>query len=363
MNIFQQMTRLSQEKNAINLSQGIPIGLFDDRWQKYINEQKVNNWQYTEIEGKTGLRNAINRLNHSSDNFDMIITSGCTESLLCSMLSFKEQGYKRVITLEPFYSYYPTMAQISNLEFMTSKIILDGNQLSLCFDDIKCKILDSQTIILINSPHNPTGFVMEDDHWAKLHKILIMTNSALIVDEVYRAFNYVGHPTQYDFWAEDKILIANSISKMLAASGIRIGWLKGEKKSIEIAKKFHSCMSNCAPELFQISAEIFLNELFTDVSKDLLLLYRSNRDLLYTSLIENGYNPIKPEGGHFIMVKSDCHRFNSSLEECIYFTIEKGVTPLPLDAFFLDYGAHQYLRFSFSVHSDVLGEACHKLSQ
>ena len=359
--IFHKMSLLAQKSAAINLSQGIPESLLDNEWQKAIFNQKQLNWQYMPTEGSNHLLKLLQSMYNCNH---VIVTSGCTESLFSSFFSFKQLGYEQIVVPEPFYPFYLGMSNLSNIKFTTSHLIKKNQKYCLNFNEIRHISKIKKSVILINSPHNPTGMVLNQQDWKALIDIAQTNQCAILIDDVYRDFNYIEHEIPYSHLLSSKIdvLIAGSISKSLAASGLRVGWLLGSAWCVGKANHAHAHMSNCVSDLLQ-QATVTMMSQHDDINKrKVRLSYLKKRDQLYKTLFDKGFEPCFPDGGHFILATlTNNNKSYTSYEICEFMTHKIGVTPLPLDTFYIN--KKVAIRFSFAVSSEKIAEACTRLKR
>lgn len=358
LSIFGEMTALSIQQKSINLSQGLPEPIFDNNWQKIICASSEVNWQYTPTTGIAALKKAVQYYYNDDIAEGCVITSGCTESLLCALHAFSHQGYDTLLTFEPYYSYYPQMAEMAGLVFQTSALDINQQDQMIDWEDAASLITDT-TIILVNTPHNPTGYVLSSTDWDRLIDISEQCRCAILIDDVYKDFAYVDSTIPYRRLSHSPLLVAGSLSKTLAATGVRIGWLLGNETYLHDAINMHMCMSNCSPEILQLAACTMLGD-FTPAKKVMLNQhYLAKRNRLFDALETAGFQAVLPMGGHFVIAKKQGNENAKVL--CYTMTEEVGVTPLPLDSFF-NSRDEKWIRFSFALDDKQLGEACKRIT-
>ncbi|WNJ96291.1 pyridoxal phosphate-dependent aminotransferase [Vibrio ruber] len=359
--IFQKMTNIAKENNAINLSQGIPNNIYDTLWQNEVCNQTKNHWQYTPIDGDYEFIQQVNLLYNNIYDKNITITSGCTEALIAALFSFKSQGFKQIIVAEPFYPYYRGMAEMAGLVWQTSPMLIEQGKIALDIDDLNEKLKLGKSVLLINSPHNPTGHVVSTAEWSHIKNIITHNHAALLIDDVYRDFCFNDTTIPYQELTALNTLVAGSISKSLAGCGVRLGWIAGTPSSLAIAKSAHSHMSNCLPEILQRAASNLLKKYHVSESHRVNKCYQARRDHLYHTLRISGFEALRPQGGHFIMARWLENQDMSATEQCYALTRMIGVTPLPMDAFFTE-NKEQWLRFSYAVSDDAMETACTRIN-
>lgn len=208
--IFEQMSLIAKQNNALNLSQGIPDNIYDDLWDKAINNLPKNSWQYQPSAGYSPLVQKLLSSFFSNVFDDAIITSGCTEALLCALYAWSENGYCDLVVMEPFYSYYPGLAKLAHLNFIPILMHNYAKQLTIDWGTLK-QTVNAKSIVLINTPHNPSGTVFSADDWQQLWSIQEATGCAVLIDDIYRHFNFTNELTPYSTMSQRNILIAGSV--------------------------------------------------------------------------------------------------------------------------------------------------------
>ncbi len=356
---FNIMSRLSVTHGSINLSQGVPVNDYDYLWKSSVCGQLEASWQYAPPSGTDSFSSCVKQQYLKDDeNSSLTATSGCTESIICALFCLKEKGYKKIIFFEPFYSYYPGFAAICGMD--THYVTIDCRNGSINWDEVRLVCKRERSVILVNTPHNPTGYTLSETDESCLSRVLEETDCAIIIDEVYKDFIYEGKVFNYTELTGHNFLIASSWSKSLLGSGVRIGWLFGHKSLIERCQFYRMHLSNCSPAILE-SAAIEVFKKAEPLKDELREAYRARRNVLYKALCVAGFETIFPVAGHFIMARHDDLSAMNTVDQCVMLTKIAGVTPLPLDSFFHSYNHERWIRFSFSVATDMLIEASARL--
>jgi aspartate/methionine/tyrosine aminotransferase len=365
--VYQMMSELSARVGAVNLAQGIPEALNDERIKEAVALFLDTGGQYTPIEGDAELRRAIAAdYGPWASPEDVIVTSGCTESLAVALIAARGRFGERLAALEPFYSYYPGLARLAGLSFETVPLRFNSSGFTLDLEAIARVLRAGVRILLLNSPHNPSGWVIGQDAWHELVLMVERHDALIVLDEVYRHFIYAENKS-CDLLASTglhgRCLIANAVSKTFAATGMRLGWLLGPPELLREALIGHMHLSNCQPRPLQrAAARLFaVNEVtWRCAVRD---HYRTKRDVLFHGLTERGFRCALPDGGHFILadyrpVRDDL----CSQDFALWFTHTAGIASMPIDAFYLG-GAPKMVRFSFAVSMAAVEQAAHRLAR
>jgi aspartate/methionine/tyrosine aminotransferase len=360
--IYQSMSGLAREWGAVNLAQGIPEPLYDAQWRAAVAaELPEAHFQYTPTSGLPTLREAIGAL-YGADAREVVVTSGCTESLVAALSAHAGLGCREVLWLEPYYSYYPGIARAAGLAHRSLPLDLSGPGARLDVGALRRAVPPDahRTALLLNSPHNPSGLTLTDDDWSRVLDLVDATGCHLVLDDTYRDFRYEGGAPPYArLLGSGRAVVAGTTSKSLAASGVRLGWLLAGEPVRSAAEGIHMHLSNCSPDLLQRAAVRVLGEVLPTLPAT-TDRYRRKRDRLLEALSAAEIPALHPGGGHFVMATLPLggpDPLATAHELCR----EVGVVPLPMGSFFDRPGA-AWLRFSFAVPPEDLGTACERLA-
>ncbi|WP_440812095.1 pyridoxal phosphate-dependent aminotransferase [Pseudomonas syringae] len=361
--LFKDASNYAHQMQAVNLSQGLPEPLFDDEMNSVLVTQLVEGWQYADPRGERIIRERIAQrfLPGGCADTDVVITSGCTEALFLALMAGRSEFGNRVIFFEPFYPYYPGLASLCGMDFVTVPLASAAPVGGPDWGLVEARLREGARILLLNTPHNPTGWCMGDEDWKQLQALSATYDFLVILDEAYQYYNYEtidsGSLPERSF----RWLSAGSASKMLSMTGVRIGWLLGDTQLVESAYARHLYLSYCQPRPLQAATALLLDTLTPQRIDGLQTLYRDKRDRLARTLTAAGFQIGLPHGGHYIMAdysqiapQMEAHRFSQHMAEHV------GVMPLAATPFYLD-GRHSQVRFSFSASRPVLDEACRRM--
>jgi aspartate/methionine/tyrosine aminotransferase len=367
--IYQRMTALAAELGAVNLSQGIPEPVHDALWRAAIGaELPYAQHQYTPTGGLPALRDVV-AARYPAGAPRPVITSGCTESLVCLLLGLAAEGCDTVVWPEPCYSYYPGMARIAGLTPHAVPLGLDGPAPELDPARLEAALAapGPRGVLLLNSPHNPSGWVLSEAGWEELLGIAARHGTRIVLDDVYRDFRYAGPPPPYaGLLATGRAAIAGAVSKSYAATGLRLGWYLAPEPLARRAEDAHMHLSNCAPDLLQRAAVRLLAQVDGDALERTAAVYRRKRDTLVAALTGTGFSVLAPDGGHFVMARPAEGFTSGDLAPgaadgpADHLLRTAGVAALPLDGFFA-VPRPGWLRFSFAAPEDAVAEAARRL--
>ena len=283
--------------------------------RELLSEDSVMLHSYTSAQGDLGVRKTI--ADNINSRFgvgispDLIyMTCGAAASLCISLGAVVERGAgDEVIVCAPFFTEYRVFAESAGATLVVS----DPNPDTLMLDmaDLGAKINEKTKAIIINSPNNPSGVVYPESVISALANLLREREREyghpiyLIADEPYRELVYTGVEVPYLMNYYDNTLVCYSYSKSLSLPGERIGYIAVCPKMEDVRDIYAAvCGAGrslgyvCAPSMFQRVAAKCVN------AKADVNAYRANRDLLYNSLTEYGFECVKPDGAFYLFVKS-----------------------------------------------------------
>lgn len=363
--VFQRMSALATESGAVNLSQGIPDNVFDARWSSEVRNAATASWQYTATRGDNRLRASIAQYSGVADDA-ILVTAGCTEALLCALVAVtKTRRIRRVVFWEPYYPYYPGLCHLAGCEAIACPLQFVSGRFAPDWSALRTLLQQGDALFLANVPHNPTGMTLAPSGWTVLADLCDQTCTFLVIDDVYREFSYEEPSFEVAALLGSNVAIAGAISKTLAATGARLGWLIGESTFIQEAHWVHMHVVNCLPQALQTAASHLLREAMSRATFPMIReRYGRRRDRLTAALDKFGLTSAFPAGGHFVLAR--CPYWLSSVEKnlevlCEALAYRVGVVPLPATGFFRD-SQFGWLRFSFAVSDTDLDNACGKLA-
>lgn len=371
--IFAEMSALAVETGAVNLGQGFPDY---DGPQEVLDAAKaaidggLN--QYPPGPGMAVLREAVaeHQLRFWGLEYDpvdeVLVTAGATEAIAASLLALLDTG-DEVAVFEPMYDSY--QASIALAGAMARPVTLRPSGDSYHFDpaELRAAITAKTKVLLLNSPHNPTGKVFDDGELSLIADLAVANDLIVICDEVYEHLVFGGarhRPLASITGLRDRTLVISSGGKTFNTTGWKIGWVCGPREliaAVRTAKQFLTYV-NGGPFQPAIAAGLRLgDDYFADVAADL----EAKRDALMAGLAEAGFTVYRPDGTYFITVDirpvrsdGDGYAFCRALpQRC-------GVVAIPnvvfYDAAHLAEGRH-LVRFAFCKRNEIIAEAAARL--
>lgn len=372
--VIRRMTRISDEYEAINLSQGFPD--FDPPKEILDALAKVayeGPHQYSVTYGAENFREALAKkqgraIGRTIDpDKEIVVTCGGTESMMCAVMTICNPGDK-IIVFSPFYENYGADAILSGAEPIYVPLVPPeyNFDLSLIEDGFR----QGAKGIIVCNPSNPCGKVFTREELMSIGQLALQYDAFVITDEVYEHMVYA--PNHHVCMASlpgmyEHTITCNSLSKTYSITGWRLGYLIGPEEVVEGAKKVHDFLTVGAPAPLQEAAVVGLN--FPQSYYDGLLdLYTRKRSRFLDGLDKIGLKHNIPEGTYFVMV--DIQDFlnlpqfagYSDLEFCEWMIREIGVAAVPGSSFFRE-PVNNLIRLHFARSEETIDEAIRRLSR
>ncbi len=352
--VFSRYSRRAVETNSINLAQGFP----DFPGPKLLLEkissslQQSSN-QYAPGRGLPELRQALERysqeiLGISLEGRETLVTCGATEGVFCSILGTVNPG-ERVLTFEPYYESYlhSTAAAGARLQGISlSPPDSPGEQpgcWSVNWQDFDEKTREPFSAIVVNTPHNPTGLLLNHEHWERVLAAARRHGAVVISDEVYEnlVFDGAQHVSLLDVSSpRDRALKVSSISKSFGFTGFKVGWVQGRDELLEGPSLVHEATVFCLPAALQLGVARYLDDL-KSVKAELgrqVVAYTQKRDKLLAGLVAGGFEVgDAPRGTYFVVANASnlAQPGETDSEFAHRLMSERGVAALPLSGFCL----------------------------
>lgn len=369
--IFAEMSALAASTGAINLGQGFPDedGPAEvlDAARRAISDG-VN--QYPPGLGMPVLREAVAEHQRrfygvqANPATNVLVTAGATEALAATILALTEEG-DEVVTLEPFYDAYGAMIAYAKATHVT--VPLRAPDFQPDHDDLRAAVTDRTRLIIVNSPHNPTGSVLPRETLELLVELAHEHDALIVTDEVYEHLTFDDEhiPISSLPGAFDRTITISSGGKTFSTTGWKIGWIVAPAellKAIVAVKQFLTYV-NGAPFQPAIAVGLGLpDEYFAGAAATL----RAKRDILSAGLSAAGFTVSRPQAGYFVIADAAPLGVSDAAEFCRALPALAGVVGVPVTAFVHPdrrTGFESLVRFAFCKRFDVLERASAQLSE
>lgn len=360
--IFTVMSGLAREHNAINLSQGFPDFNCDQKLleltQKYTNEG-FN--QYAPMQGALVLREQIALLMQNCygatyhPETEITITAGATQGIYTAIAAFIKKG-DEVIIFEPSYDCYRPAIEVNG--GTVKPITLEYPGFTINWGTVKKAVTESTKMILINSPHNPSGTTLSENDLQELEKLVSGKNIIVVSDEVYEHMVFDGKPHQSIARFKNlaaQSFIVSSFGKTIHTTGWKIGYVAAPKELMTEFRKVHQFLVFSVNHPFQLALADYLKDSL--VYTELHIFYQEKRDY-FRKLISGSRFIAEPcTGTYFHLLNYKNITDENDLDFAIRLTKEKGLAVIPLSVFSANLPQQQLLRFCFAKKVETLEKA------
>jgi len=365
--IFSTMTRLAKEQNAINLAQGFPNYDCDpnlrDSVKSYIDS---GHNQYAPMAGAEVLRIEISKLikETSTINIDpnqITLTAGATQAIFTAIQVLVKQG-DEVIVIDPSYDGYKPSIRAAGGTPIAYQIPLPN--LTIDWDHFGSLITDKTTMIILNTPHNPTGMVLAKEDFDNLYELIKETNITVLSDEVYEYLTYDSQHysiIQHE-GLHERSVATYSFGKMLHCTGWKIGYAVAPDWITQEIRKLHQFVTFSVNTPMQFGIAAYLRnhkEKVTGLGK----FYKKKKDLLELGLQNSRLEPLHTAGTYFKLYRYDAISQQNDIDFTIDVIKNHGVALIPISVFSEKPPASNFIRICFAKTEDTLTQACQRLCQ
>ncbi len=360
--IFTVMSKLAAENNAINLSQGFPdFSCNPDLIELVSKYMKAGNNQYAPMAGLIQLREMLaqktEELYGSQYNPDteITITAGATQAIYTAITAIIREG-DEVIVFEPAYDCYQPAIELNGGK--TIYLQLKAPSYSIDWEEVK-KMMNHRTkMIIVNTPHNPTGSIMSAADMVMLQKLTKDTDIVIISDEVYEHIVFDGHVHQsvarYPHLAERSFIIS-SFGKTYHATGWKVGYCVAPQNLMNEFRKVHQFLVFSTNTPIQFALAEFLQQ--KNQYLELGNFYQKKRDY-FISLIKNSRFEFTPSAGtYFQLLNYKKLSSEKDTDYAIRLTKEFKLAAIPISVFYHEGVDNHVLRFCFAKKEETLEKA------
>ena len=364
--IFTVMSQLALEHNAVNLGQGFPDFLMSDELTHLVSKAMQNGFnQYTHMNGFPLLRERLAEKAaklYASDihpESQITVTPGGTYAIYTALTAVLRPG-DEVIVFEPAYDSY-----IPNIEVNGAKPVLISLQFpnySIPWEEVRAKLNSRTRMIMINTPHNPTGAVLDENDIEQLRSIVAGTDIIILSDEVYEHLIYDGIAHQSILRYPDLLersFVCFSFGKTYHCTGWKLGYCISSAEMMKEFRKVHqfNCFSCDTPKQVAIAEYIRNEEAYLQLGPFL----QQKRDFFRTLMKATPFTCIPSHGSYF-----ECYSYGhfsraDDKELAIHLTKSYGIATIPVSAFYKNGEDNKVLRFCFAKKEETLERAIEQL--
>ncbi|PTR28743.1 succinyldiaminopimelate aminotransferase [Rhodococcus sp. OK519] len=368
--IFAEMTALATEHDAINLGQGFPDTDGPASMLEVARQAIADGLnQYPPGPGMPVLRQAIvadraARYGISHDpNSEVLVTVGATEAISAAILGLVEPG-EEVVLIEPYYDSYAAAVALAGAVRRSVPLVRDGDRFVLDLDALRAAITPDTKMLVINSPHNPTGTVFTESELSAVAELACERDLLVLSDEVYEHLVFDGRthtplaalPGMYE-----RTVTVSSAAKTFNVTGWKTGWACGPAELVDAVRAAKQFMSFVAGGPFQPAVAHALEHEQPWV-RQMRNNLQGKRDLLASALRDAGFDVYSGGGTYFLLADISAFGTRDGIEFCRTLPPTAGVAAVPVSVFTDHPDQWNHLvRFAFCKQDEILSEAAARL--
>jgi methionine transaminase len=360
--IFTKMSALAQEQSAVNLSQGFPDFEIDPNLIELVTaHMKAGSNQYAPMAGAITLREAIaakiENLYNVKYNVDteITVTAGATQAIYTAISAIINEG-DEVIIFTPAYDCYEPAIELNGGKTVFVK--LKSTDYTIDWTQVRKAVSEKTKMIILNTPHNPTGTVWSDADLKELAKLTQGTDIILLSDEVYEHIIFEGETHQSvlrDKFLRERSLVVSSFGKTFHITGWKLGYIAGPEFIMKEFRKVHQFNVFCCNHPMQqaIAEYISVEERYLDLGR----FYEKKRDLFNQAASQSRFTIVPSMGTYFQLLDYSNITEEKDVDFAIRLTKEFKLASIPVSVFYNTSNDDKVLRFCFAKKNNTLERA------
>lgn len=357
--IFAVMSKLCHEEQALNLAQGYPDFPSSPELISLVNQaMKEGHNQYAPMPGVYALREVIGQKietlygSRYNPDTEITVTAGATQAIFTIITALIAKN-DEVIIFAPAYDCYDPAIRLNG--GITVEIALKRPDFKIDWEEVKASISQKTKMIIINTPHNPTGTVLKREDMQKLEALVHNTNIVVLSDEVYEHLIYDGLEHQsiarFPALAQQSFLVA-SFGKTFHSTGWKMGYCAGPARLMEEFRKVHQFNVFSVNHPVQKALSIYLQK-----EEHYLYLpdfFQAKRDLFLDAIKDSKFLVRPSSGTYFQLLDYGSITEENDMELAKRLTREKKLASIPVSSFYMERTDHKILRFCFAKSDETL---------
>ena len=367
--VFAEMSALALRTGSVNLGQGFPdtdgpAGMIE----AYVDGLRSGLNQYPPGPGLPALRQAVAR--HQQDQYgvqldpdgQVLITVGATEAIAASVLALAEPG-DEVLLVEPYYDSYAASVALAGATRRTVPLRRDQGRFRLDPDELRAAVGPRTRLLLLNSPHNPTGSVLTDEELRAVADVCCERDLLVVSDEVYEhlVFDGLRHvPISTLPGMAERTVTVSSAGKSFSCTGWKTGWVTGTPELVRAVQGVKQFLTFAAHGAAQHAVAYALDNEMPWVS-GLAASLAGKRDLMSHGLRAVGLDVLRSEGTYFVQADVAALGWASGTDFARAVPERAGVVCIPTEVFCDSDASRTLVRFAFCKQDAVLEEAARRL--
>ena len=371
--IFTVMSALAAQASAVNLGQGFPDFDCDPRLADAVAQaMRDGHNQYPPMAGVPALRQAIAAKiaqcygRRYDADAEITVTAGATQALLTALLCCLRPGDEAIV-LEPAYDSYAPSIELAGATPVFVALERSGGEASdyaIPFDKLAAALTPRTRVLLVNTPHNPTGTIWRADDMRRLADLLRGTDVLVIADEVYEHMVYDGAPHESVARHPElaaRSFVVSSFGKTYHVTGWKVGYVAAPRALTAEFRKAHqfNVFTVNAPMQHGIAAYLADPAPYLDLPA----FYQRKRDFFRAGLANTRFGLLRCDGTYFQCVDYRAISSAPEAEFAQWLTTEIGVAAIPLSAFHHDGRDAGVVRFCFAKREATLAAALERLAR
>ena len=368
--IFSVMTAMAHRLNALNLSQGFPDFAAPPALLKALSQATLDGFnQYAPSDGLISLREQLAHQFLKRDQLvidpitEITITPGATIGIFCTIQALIHAG-DEVIIFDPCYDSYGPSVQLVGAKAI--HIPLVAPEFSVDWNQVKDAINDKTRMIIVNTPHNPTGAIWSHQDWLNLIELIRDRNLVVLSDEVYEHLIYDGqkHYSALSFpELRDRSIVVGSFGKTFHVTGWKTGYCIASPELMKLFRQVYQFVSFCGVTPIQMALATFMQQ-HPEHIDGLADFYQEKRDLFNAGIRNSRFHFTPSQGTYFQNLNYSAIRPDlNDVEMCKFLAEHHGIVAIPVSVFYQQAPENlRLIRFCFAKKDETLEQASAILS-